>query len=222
MANGEFEFNTSNRYIIGKIVWSSAANVTANASTVTTILYYKKSSESTSTTYGTFNGNININGTIKTINKRITLNCNDTYQEISRMTVPNVTHNSDGTKSITISASGGISGTTFSNSNGNRTVILDTIPRESRISNFNDFVVGENIKIGITKYSKEFIDTLTIKCGNITIKTINNYISNSNISFSENELNKIYEIMKLVTIIDFTTTITTKAGNKIIHIMITI
>lgn len=216
MANGEFEFNTSNRYIIGKIVWSSAANVTANASTVTTILYYKKSSESTSTTYGTFNGNININGTIKTINKRITLNCNDTYQEISRMTVPNVTHNSDGTKSITISASGGISGTTFSNSNGNRTVILDTIPRESRISNFNDFVVGENIKIGITKYSKEFIDTLTIKCGNITIKTINNYISNSNISFSENELNKIYEIMKLVTIIDFTTTITTKAGNKII------
>lgn len=216
MASGSFEFGTSNKYITGKVDWTSVKNDSANTSSVTVILYYKKSSASTSATYGTFNGNININGSIASISKRITLNCNNTYIEVGRLTIPNIQHNDDGKKTITISAGGGISGTTFSSSNGSTNAVLDTIPRESKITNFSNFIIGNTFKINITKYSAFFIDTLTLKCQNTIIKTIRNYVSGTNINFSTSELNTIYSLMKTLKEATFTATITTKSDNTTI------
>lgn len=130
MASGDFTFPTANKYITGKIVWSSESNgSTANSSNVTVKLYYKKSSSSSSATTGTLKGKLFIDGTGYSYSKSITLSTNNTYKLIATKTVE-IKHNSDGKKSIVIDATGGMSGTSFTSSNCPATTItLDVIPR---------------------------------------------------------------------------------------------
>lgn len=140
MASGNFTFSTTNQYITGKIEWSSVSNgSTENSSNVTVKLYYKKSNQASASTYGTLKGNLYINGTAYSYSKSVTLACNNTYSLIASKTVK-INHNSDGKKSITIDATGGISGTSFTSSNcPAKTINLDTIPRyaETTIGTLN-------------------------------------------------------------------------------------
>ena len=79
MANGSFDFGTSNKYITGKIEWQSNSNGSnENTSNVNVSLYFKKSSQSTEATRGTWNGSITIDGTKTSISQSIILSCNDT------------------------------------------------------------------------------------------------------------------------------------------------
>ena len=130
MAGDSFTFSTANKYITGKIEWSSESNgSTANSSDVTVKLYYKKSKSATSATYGTLKGKLYINGKRYDYSKSITLSCNNTYKLVASKTVE-IDHNNDGTKSIVIDATGAISGTSFTSSSCPATTIkLDTIPR---------------------------------------------------------------------------------------------
>ena len=128
MASGYFTGTTGNRYIQARIVWSSTPDTVNNRSSVTATLSYAKSSSSTGATYGTGLFSITINGSTKSFNVPITLNPNDTWVTIGSHTVT-VDHNNDGSRSVQISAAGGISGLTFSSTNCSATVILDKIPR---------------------------------------------------------------------------------------------
>lgn len=138
MASGSWEFGTSNSYIKGRIRWSSSSNGTsANSSKVTVYLDYKKTTAATVATYGTLKGSL-----CKTAySKSITLYCNNTYVNVASKSWTQG-HNSDGSKSITITASGGISGTTFSSSSTSKTVTLDKIPRYTSIKKWEVSEVG--------------------------------------------------------------------------------
>lgn len=130
MASGSFTGTTGNKYIKALIEWSSTPNIANNQSTVTATLYYAKSSRATAATYGTLSCKLTIEGSAQSFSKRITLNPNDAWVMIGSHTVT-VDHTSDGSKSIAISAAGGIPGLTFSTTNCSATVILDKIPRAS-------------------------------------------------------------------------------------------
>lgn len=139
MASGSWEFGTSNSYIKGRIRWSSSSNGTsANSSKVTVYLDYKKTTAATVATYGTLKGSLC--GTA--YSKSITLYCNNTYVNVASKSWTQG-HNSDGSKSITITASGGISGTTFSSSSTSKTVTLDKIPRYTSIKTWSVAEVGK-------------------------------------------------------------------------------
>lgn len=137
MAGGTQTFGTSNAYITGRMRWSSTSNgAVANSSNVTVYLDYAKSTSSTSSTYGTFSGGININGNVKAVNPgKITLPANNVWVNVGVHTVT-VPHNSDGSKSCYIGVSGGIAGTSFSSSSGEWSVALDKIPRYANITNW--------------------------------------------------------------------------------------
>lgn len=137
MASGTFTFATNNKYITGRIRWSSASNgSTANSSSVTAYLDYKKSSASTGSTYGTFGGYININGSSKSLSLRLTLTPNDTWVNVGSHAVT-IAHASNGTQSIYIEANGGISGTSFSTNTYRKTgLALDNIPRYAAVTSF--------------------------------------------------------------------------------------
>ena len=110
MASGSFEFSTGNKYITGRIEWTSTSNgATANTSLVKATLSFKKSTSSTGSTTGNFSGNVTIDGTPTSLSKRITLSPNNAYLTIGTAQ-KTVTHNSDGTKTCGIFSSGGISG----------------------------------------------------------------------------------------------------------------
>ena len=134
MASGTITGSTSNSYIDAKIVWSSSANTSANQSTVTAALYYKRNNTGY-TTSGTGTFSITINGTKASATKTITIT-ESAWVKVVENTVT-VSHNSDGTKSITISASGGLPDTSLSSTNVSGTATLDTIPRASTIDSLS-------------------------------------------------------------------------------------
>lgn len=137
MASGSFTGSTNNSYITARVLWSSTSNSTANTSNVTVTLQLMKSSASSSSTYGTGAWTVLINGTTYNFSATVTIPANNTYVTVYTKTVNDIPHNNDGTKSIVIGWSGGISGTSYTVTNiANTTVILDTIPRASTISSF--------------------------------------------------------------------------------------
>ena len=132
MAGGTINGSTNNKYISAAIDWSATSNTAENYSDVTATLRYMKSSASTASTKGTLSGNIWINGNAKGYSAKVTLSANNSWMGIVSHTV-RVYHDSNGNASINISASGGISGTTFTATNCGGTVGLDAIPRAPSI-----------------------------------------------------------------------------------------
>ncbi len=101
-----------------------------------------------------------------------------------------VNHESNGKKSISVSLTTAVyydgTGTTSG------TWTLDDIPRASVIGSISNFNVESGCKVPITKYLSSFRDKLEIYVGSTLIKTIDNYTSNSQITFTDAEILKIY------------------------------
>ena len=159
--NGTFYGTTSNDYIQPKIVWSAEQDVTGNYSMVTAILYYSRTNTGYKT-YGSGKFGITINGETKTENKTITIEHNSNTEVIESKV--KVLHNADGTKKITISGSGSISGTTLSSTTISSSVTLNTIPRKSSLTASNG-TLGTAQILEVTKRATSFTHTITYKCG---------------------------------------------------------
>lgn len=140
MASNTITGTTSNKYISAKIEWSSKANTSDNSSVVTAKLYYMKSTASTEPTKGIINASITINGDKEPYNSGTskTLPADGKWYYICQHEVT-VTHNTDGSKSITISATGGMQGSSFSSTSLSGTATLDKIARAATIKSATDF-----------------------------------------------------------------------------------
>lgn len=128
--NGTITGSTGNQYIDAKIVWSATQSVDGNYSMVTATLYYSRNNTGY-TTSGTWNGSLIINGTKKTSSASLSITYNSNTQAITNTV--KVIHDGDGTKEITISATGSIPGTTLSSTNVSKSVELTTIPRAATL-----------------------------------------------------------------------------------------
>lgn len=181
MASGTITGTTANSLISSRIVWSSTTNTSANTSSVTATLQYKKSSSSDSATWGTdFSGSITINGSTKTIdNLEVLIKNNNTWVTVASYTVV-VSHNTNGSKSITISATGKISGTTLKSTTCSGTVTLDTIPRASSITSASAVILGNKCSVKWTPLASSFAYKLKFTCGSVSYTT--GYISPGTIS----------------------------------------
>lgn len=142
MASGTITGYTNNEHIDAKVEWSSTANKTANTSTVKAALYYKRNNTGWQT-YGSGSFSITINGTKTKVTKSITITNSD-WVLACEATVT-VSHNGDGSKSITISATGSLTGTTLTSTTLEGTAKLDLIARASTISSvpFYDVTLGK-------------------------------------------------------------------------------
>ena len=143
MAKGTITGKTNNDGISSKIVWSSVTDVEANTSTVTATLYYKRINNYT--TYGTGSFTLAIGSTKKTESKYITIKYGEWAEAITLTAT--VSHADNGTKSVYISAEGGIDGTTLTSTVCGDTVTLDTIPRASTISSASNVTLGNTCAV---------------------------------------------------------------------------
>ena len=161
MASGTINGSTGNEYIDAKVVWSSKADTGANTSAVTAALYYLRLNNYT--TYGEGSFSITVNGekTVKTNNITIT---DDGWVTAMEVTVP-VKHDSDGGKSVAISAAGSIPGTTLSSTSVSGVAVLDTIPRASSITSAGNVTLGKACNVKWTHLSKSFRYKLTFELG---------------------------------------------------------
>ncbi len=128
---------SSGNYIQAKIVCYSSADYDTNKSDVTCKLYVRKDNDSmtlTIPTSGTWSYSMSINGKAfsGTVSKDVLLD----WVMIATESVSGISHNSDGTKSISISGSvTAPTGTTLAGhkSSGSGTAEMDTVPRASSI-----------------------------------------------------------------------------------------
>lgn len=152
--SGTIKGTTSNDYISAKIEWTATQSISGNYSDVTATLYYSRTNTGY-TTYGTWSGSITINGTKTSGSKSIEIKYNSNTQTLTVKT--RVYHNNDGSKSITISASGQISGTTLTSTSISGTVTLDKIARSSSLSLSAASVdVGSTITANISRADSSF------------------------------------------------------------------
>lgn len=127
--SGSFTGTTSNQYVQPKITWSAKQSISGNYSDVTATLTYSRTN-SGYTTSGKWSGSITINGTTtsgSSGSNQIYITQNSNTFAMSATT--RVYHSGNGTKSITISATGSIPAASLSSTSISGTVTLDTIPR---------------------------------------------------------------------------------------------
>ena len=200
MAGATINGYTSNEYIDAQVVWSSTPNPITNKSTVTAALYYKRNNTGF-TTNGTGSFSITIDG-VKT-NASKTLNITEySWVKAVEATVI-VSHDTDGSRSITISATGSIPNTTLTSTTVSGTADLDTIPRASSIDSLSCATKYFNGKLTY-KYTPK-TSTYYNRC-NISLNLDGEFIAvksvllgkqsasqkTATVTFTEDELSTIY------------------------------
>lgn len=145
--------------------WESDINIANNTSRVHAKLVYQNTgSVSTYSDSSSFYLIINGNRTNKT--NGATLSPGSTVMVLEDYWT--IKHNDDGTKSISISAGGGLTGTSgLKNSSGSATVTLETIPRASSVS-ASAMTMGSAATLKVTRKSIRFTHTITYKFCNVT------------------------------------------------------
>ena len=171
--NGSFYGKTSNAAIKPKITWSAVENMEGNYSDVTATLSYSRTDSYK--TYGHWAGTLTINGDKKSVSsKYIEISKNSNTVAITHTV--RVPHNEDGTKTVTVSATGGISGTTLTNTTISAVLTLTSIPRAATIA-ATDGVIGSVSMVTIGKKSDAYTYTVAWQFGSLT-----GYLSESGMS----------------------------------------
>ena len=139
--SGSFTGSTNNSTVKPKITWSAVQNIAENYSMVTATLTYSRTN-SGYTTSGAWNGSITINGTTTTGTASINITYNSNTEAMSATV--KVPHDTDGSKKVEISCTGGIPVSSMKTTTCESTVILDRIPRQADITSSSNFTDSDN------------------------------------------------------------------------------
>lgn len=167
--SGTINGTTSNSGIKSRIEWSAVQDINANTSTITAkgILYWTSNLQ----TWGTGTYYMSIDGVqgSNTVYAEISYNSNTVVITYTRT----VSHNADGTKSLVLDFSGGISGTTLTSIDCQGTITLDTIPRASSFSIPSSVNMGSNLSVSITRASSSFTHDVKLTFNGQTVSASN-------------------------------------------------
>lgn len=165
--SGSFTGTTANANIVPTIYWSATQSIEGNYSLVSAELRYSRTNNET--TSGEWYGSITINGTkIPSTDVdndgwiRIEITKNSNTLAMATPTPIKVLHNVDGTKSIVISASGRVSGTSLSSTSISSTITLNPIAKKADIISASNFTDEENPLVIYNNYAGDNVDTLEV------------------------------------------------------------
>lgn len=186
MASGTLEFTqskSSGAYIDGKIVWSATKDEDKNNSDGVAKIYVRKGDTTqtlTVATKGSWGYSITFGG--KTVTGSLSASVLEDWVLLYTLTVNDIGHNSDGTKSCPVSGYvTAPSGTSYAGhkSSGSGTAIFDTIPRASTIDSltcatnyFNGALTYKYTPKSANYYNRCNI-ALNLNSEYIAVKTIN-------------------------------------------------
>jgi len=165
-SSGSFSGSICSGHYVLRVDWTQTKNVSANTSTITANIYLVNDWR---LNVGSHAGNqCTIDGKISDFTAPA-INGTGTY--LLGTASQTVSHNSDGSKSLTISAmyaiAATISGTYYSKIEASATITLDSIPRASSVS-ASSVTMGSATTIVISRASSAFTHTLTYAFGSAT------------------------------------------------------
>lgn len=162
--NGIFYGATGNGWIKPRIEWSARENIEGNYSDITATLSYTRTN-SGYTTYGYWGGSLTIQDDTKTVSGVYLSITEHGYTAAITHTV-RVYHTDDGSKTITISATGGITNTTLSYTAISAQVKLEDIPRAATIT-ATDVDIGGVSVVTVGKRSELYTHTVAYRFGEL-------------------------------------------------------
>jgi hypothetical protein len=123
MPSGSFSLTDNSAFVVPSLSWFTSDNAGANQSTLTVV--FNAYTTGTQNTFGTFSGGITIDGLRYAISGQRTIVTGGAgvVTEIGRAS-RDITHNSDGSRSVAVSADGGIPGTSWTTTSGGGTAVL--------------------------------------------------------------------------------------------------
>ena len=166
MASFEGSIGTPSGWFNLRVDYSYTQSIEGNYSNVSATAYVKRNNSSAYPYNTQSSASLNINGTAKSYIGSYDLR-SDGYKTITSNTV-RVPHNSDGTKTITISFSfNGLLSSYYPNGSISKSITLPTIPRASTVA-CSSPNIGDTAIITIDKKSTNFTNTLTYEIGSLT------------------------------------------------------
>lgn len=153
-----------------RVDWSATQNISNNTSKITCVMYLVQAS-SWSLGIGSRDDNVTtINGTKYTWTSPAINNSGGKTTKLATVTSGTITHNADGTKSVTISAvfelNATISGTYRDTITASATITLNTIPRATQPSlSASSANMGATVTVSMPRASSSFTHDLAYRLG---------------------------------------------------------
>lgn len=198
MASGSFQGSIYSNHYRLIVEWTSTANVSNNQSSVVATVKLQMDS-SYSLYVGSRTVTVNINGTNRTFTAPSISSGGGQTITLGTCSAVTVTHDSDGTKSITITVTypiqATLSGTYYSQIVASKTVALDNIPRQATITsapNFNDTqnpVLEYSNPAGTAVSSLQACISLDNSTDNIAYRTIRRSLTSYTFELTDAERN---------------------------------
>ena len=178
-SSGSFSGSIHSGHYVLRVDWTQTKNISANTSTVTAKAYLVN--DWSLSIYGRSDNSITINGTAQIYESPAV---NGTGTHLLGTVTQTVNHNSDGTKSLTMSAvfyiRATLSGTYYESITASANITLDSIARASSVSTPNA-TMGSATAIAISRAMTSFTHTLTYTfgtaAGTIATKTTSTSVS---------------------------------------------
>lgn len=162
-SSGSFSGSIHSGHYVLRVDWSQSQNISANTSTITANVYLVN--DWSLDISGRSDNTVTIDGTPKTFSSPSITSTGTHFLGSATQTV---SHNSDGTKSLMISATfyirATLSGTYYGNISAGATITLDSIARASSVSAVNA-TMGSATTVSISRASSSFTHTLTYSFG---------------------------------------------------------
>ena len=206
-----------------QLTWTATQNVANNTSSVTVrLIFHKYSSAWPSYNLNGHNVTMTINGNSATASRVFDIRNTTSYTVYSRtVTVP---HSSDGTKTFSYSASGN-TGVMLGSYNFSGSGTLDTIPRASSITSFNNFTVrsGQTNSIAITlsRASSSFTHNISLRVNGEDVQSWNGQGLPTSLSISATASNRILTIMSNTTSMTAQLRVQTRSGSTNVGSVVT-
>ena len=153
-----------------RVDWSATQNVSANTSKITCVMYLVQASSWSLNIGGRSDNSTTINGTKYTWSSPAINNSGGKTVKLATVTSGNIAHNSDGTKSVNLSATfnieATISGTFRQSITASATVTLNTIPRATQPTlSATSADMGSTVTVSMPRASSSFTHDLSYKLG---------------------------------------------------------
>ena len=163
--SGSFSGSIVNGNYKLRVDWSATQNVSNNTSKITAVMYLVQASSWSLSISSRADNETTINGTEHTWTSPAISNGGGKTTKLATVTSGNITHNADGTKSVTISATFNIratlSGTYRGTITASQTITLNTIPRATQPTLSSTSVnMGSAVTISMPRASSAFTHDL--------------------------------------------------------------
>ena len=200
------------------IEWSATQNITGNYSTVTASLVFERYH---STYNRSFNRNghsvtFTINGNKSTASR--TFNIRDNTRSVVWTRTVRVNHNSNGSKSFTLSASGN-TGVSLGSYSFSGTETLDPIPRASSLKSFSigsslEPSTANTVSLSISRADGSFKHDIQLRDGNHVLQSWNGQGTPTSLKIDARTVNTLLNRMSNSTKRTLTLRVQTKSGSS--------